>query len=677
LYHGILERLKGRLVFTFLSLFFLGATFLWLRLDRSPPAWDDSYYLTNSLVMYDALTDGGLRGYARQFLTIMGIKPPLIAILPTPVYLIAGRKPRAALLVNLAALLILFATLYHLGQRYASRRAGAIAVCIAGTMPIVYGLSRWYLVECGLTAIVCLAIALIAGWDDSGGVWRAFLLGVTCGLGLLMKFSFPVYVLIPLLYLAVRERRALLRPNVALAFVVPAAALALPWYLFNFRHAWGIALEAGSAETGKLYRTGDILSLADLGRYFSNVFMAGPTLYFVALPLLALAFLRSVRPAGKRGLLLCALWGSPILFLAFGHYRELRYVAPLYPALALALGILADAALDKRGALAVMCLSLALTTLSMLQTSFGVFGRGRFEEWRLLFAGPRLDYARTYNRTAWPHQEILADIYRAATFQGGERKLLLLGTDNVHFNADTFGLAVVEKRLPFEVRTTAYETGLSTLIPLVDSAAYFIYEEGGGLAGPFNIRAADAVREARESGKFTELPIARKLPGGGVAHVFANVSPDRLTWTGAFLAAGMDRVADCNVTFAGKLQLTGLSMQRTPEGLEVKYRWRCLKRVDRAYWCFTHIVDGKGAIAGYLDHQILHGEPPTSQWREGDTAIEKLSFRFSGTQKSKFYRLRLGVFDRASGERLPITASDFPLSDNGTATVVSETEAVR
>jgi hypothetical protein len=82
LYDGILQR-QARLVFAVLSLFFLGATFLWLRLDRSPPAWDDSYYLTNSLVMYDALTDGGLRGYARQFLTIMGIKPPLIAILPT------------------------------------------------------------------------------------------------------------------------------------------------------------------------------------------------------------------------------------------------------------------------------------------------------------------------------------------------------------------------------------------------------------------------------------------------------------------------------------------------------------------------------------------------------------------------------------------------------------------
>lgn len=551
--------------------------------------------------------------------------------------------------MNLACLLSLFAALYRLGKRYASRRAGLIALCIAGTMPIVYGLARWYLVECGLTAIVCLAIALMSDWHDSGGLWKGFLLGVICGLGLLMKFSFPVYVLIPLLYFAVRERRALL------AFALPAAALALPWYLVNFRHALDTALLAGSGETGKLYKTGNIFSLADIGRYFENVFNAGPTLYFVALPLLMLALFRTVRPAGKRGLLVCALWGSPILFLAFGHYRDLRYAAPLYPALALALGILADAALDKRGAAAAVYLSLGLAMLSMLQTSFG---NTRFELGGLLFVAPRLDYARKYNRTAWPHQEILADIYRAAKFNGGERKTLILGTDSVNFNANNFELAVLQKRLPFQVRTTAYETTLSTLIQLVDSAAYFLYEEGARGAAPFNTLAADAIKEVRESGKYTELPIARQLPDGGTARVFANTSSSQLTSTD---------IAKCNVTFDDKLRLTGLSVQRTPEGLEVKYRWRCLKPLDRNYWCFTHIVDGKGAVAGYLDHQIA------SLWNAGDTAIEKRAFRFSEAQKNESYRLRLGVFDHSSGDRLPITASDFPLTDRQTATVVSET----
>jgi 4-amino-4-deoxy-L-arabinose transferase-like glycosyltransferase len=171
-YHGSLKPSTARLGFAAVSLFFLGINFIWLRLDRTPPAWDDSFYLTSSLVMHDALAEGGLPGYVRQFRTIMGTKPPLIAVLPTPVYLIFGRKPRAALLVNLGCLLILFASLYHLGKRHASRRAGLIALAVAATMPMFYGLSHWYLVECGLTAIVVMSIALMGEWKDSAGLRR-------------------------------------------------------------------------------------------------------------------------------------------------------------------------------------------------------------------------------------------------------------------------------------------------------------------------------------------------------------------------------------------------------------------------------------------------------------------------------------------------------------------------
>lgn len=45
---------------------------VWLYLDHSVPAWDDAFYLTNSLRTYDALTDRGLLGFGRQFLRPVG-----------------------------------------------------------------------------------------------------------------------------------------------------------------------------------------------------------------------------------------------------------------------------------------------------------------------------------------------------------------------------------------------------------------------------------------------------------------------------------------------------------------------------------------------------------------------------------------------------------------------------
>jgi hypothetical protein len=656
---------RVRLAFAALCGFFLGATLLWLRLDRSPPSWDDAYYLTNSLVLYDSLADRGVPGYAHQFLTVMRDKPPLIAALPTPVYLALGRKPRAAYLVNLAFLLAILSALYWLGKRYASPRAGLLAAFIVGTMPMIYGLSRWFLVECGLTAIVCVAMCLLAEWNKLNGAWKGFLLGVAFGLGLLMKASVPLFVAIPTLYFILR-----MRPRALLTAAATAAVIAAPWYLVNWKAAFQTAVNAGSASTAKIYGTGAAFSIADIWNYCVNLANTSPTMYFIALPILAVAFFGVVQPAARRGLLLCALWASPILLLIFGHYRELRYAAPCLPALALALGILLDAALRQRPLLtgSMTAVLLILPLLSMAQTSFGIFGDRRMELGGLLFVAPRFDYARRFRPAEWPQREILADIYRTSKFTGGETRPLVLGTDSARFNADNFRLAALQGRLPFEISTTAYESDAGKLPSLLDNAAFFVYKDGGEAEAPFfNTQRAAALAEVRNNGRFVELPIARKLPDGGVAHVFANRAQNGLQQSGAFLPAGLDSIPDCKVTFAGKLQLTGLSLDRTAAGLEVKYRWRCMKTVDRDYWCFTHIVDAQGNIAGYLDHEILSGGPPTSNWKEGDAAVERLLFRLPANPGVAAYHLRLGVFDRATGERLPISTSTFPLTDNGTA----------
>lgn len=92
--------------------------------------------------MFDALTNDGLFGYAKRSLSVMGAKPPLIAILPTPIYLLVGRRWHTAYAVNLIFLLVIFAVIYKIGSRFGSRRAGLLAVLVAGTMPICIYRSR-------------------------------------------------------------------------------------------------------------------------------------------------------------------------------------------------------------------------------------------------------------------------------------------------------------------------------------------------------------------------------------------------------------------------------------------------------------------------------------------------------------------------------------------------------
>jgi hypothetical protein len=118
-------------------------------------------------------------------------------------------------------------------------------------------------------------------------------------------------------------------------------------------------------------------------------------------------------------------------------------------------------------------------------------------------------------------------------------------------------------------------------------------------------------------------------------------------------------------------------MRRTPEGLEIQYRWRALRQIDRDYWCFVHVLGPAGdTILWRLDHPLLDGKPPVSQWQAGDTGVERLLLPLSPSAPNDL-RLRFGVYlpnsdagARSGAEsraRLPVKASSFPMAEEGTA----------
>src|SRR5260370_38960822 len=134
-------------------------------LDRAPPNWDDAWYPSNSLTVYDALIRGGVVGYLTKLNAVFGFKAPLIAELPAPLSLLIGRRWHAAYLVNIAAMLLLFAALYRIARRWWNPRAAVFAIAIAGTMPLLYGLARRYMVEDVLTALTTVAVSVLIESD--------------------------------------------------------------------------------------------------------------------------------------------------------------------------------------------------------------------------------------------------------------------------------------------------------------------------------------------------------------------------------------------------------------------------------------------------------------------------------------------------------------------------------
>ena len=606
---------------------FAGVTILWLGQDRLPPAWDDAWYLANSLRAYDALVERGLKAYVATVSSAFGFKAPLIAALPTPFYFMFGRRWHAAFLVNLSAMALLFFIQWRVARRWWTDRAAVLAVAITGTMPLMYGLARWYLVEYSLAALVALGMALLL---DEAFLW----FGVVCGFGLLLKAGYVLYVLPAFVYVWWRSER---RVQALAMTILPCAVIAAPWYAQHWRPVLANAIDAGYGGGATAQGTGAILSPGAILTYLETVSRSGVSVYYTLLGVVALAWIAYRRVVVKVPRVLL-LWILPFAVFLFGGNKDIRYVAPILPAVAIALGGMADAVLPRTRAwtwatTGLLCFAVA----QMTAVSFGIPYRAE-----------GLRYARAFDRHSWRHEEIIKLI--AANASAGENQVIV-GADRAGLNANNLELTAVALRTPLAIETTAHEPDLRALIARVESAAFFIYKlDGAAESTYFNPHLPAVVEHVRRSGRFMEIPYGGRLPDGGRVQIFRRTQtppPDEFA-----------------IVFGGTVALTGVEQRTMTDSVLLHYGWRWLRGDAPGYWSFTHAINAEGKIVAQLDRPI-----PTA--RIGQVVGQEIGL--AGGDLTGL-RLRFGVYLPASGERLrigtvPHEAARFVLAEDGTSLV--------
>jgi len=659
------SRLWNSSWFSLLCIVFSCVTGIWLYLDHVPPAWDDAWYLTNSLVLYDALEHGGIAEYASRFQATFGFKAPLIAALPTPFYLFFGRNWHSAFLVNIATMPILFAAMYLLASRWWSTRAGLLSIALVGTMPLMYGLARWYMVEYVLTAAIAAAVWLLIESKQLERTGFVLLFGVVCGLGLLLKIIFGILILPPFVFAWIRARR---RVWALLLAASPCLAVAAPWYVPNIIPTIKFAIVSSWGESAAVYGTGAVFSFSAIATYLLRVAREGLSVYYAALSVLLGAWVGRdfLRKFLRNDSAIILWWMLPFAIFLFGSNKDVRFVAPMLPAAALLVAGMLDFAIPRgHVGSGIACVILAFPFLQMFAISFGT-----------PYAANGTAYARPFSRTSWRHDEILNAILAHSTHKPDEKQLLVMGTDRARFNANNMELAAVGAKLPINVETTAHEKDWNTLQLRLNQASFFVYNDGGEAESPaFNPYFQDLVRRVHEDSHFREVFPGFQLPDGGTARIFQNkhaVRRSRLIGS-RFLRAGTEQSGALEVNLGGIIALTGFSGERTSDSVRVRLSWRSLKRADRDYWCFTHVLDPKDKIVAQLDHPLLDDDPPLCTWQPGDGADEEMRIPIAAEFQTQSLRLRLGIYDPKSGVRLRIAApqgvavSEFALTDDATA----------
>ena len=117
-----------------------------------------------------------------------------------------------------------------------------------------------------------------------------------------------------------------------------------------------------------------------------------------------------------------------------------------------------------------------------------------------------------------------------------------------------------------------------------------------------------------------------------------------------------------------QMSLTGYKLDKTEvkagETIEVALYWRAQKKMAEDYTVFVHLVDEEGAIWGQHDSQPVNGYYPTSFWDKDEIVKDKHAFVVREDTPPGEYRIEVGMYRLADGQRLAIVDQDGQVLDD-------------
>jgi 4-amino-4-deoxy-L-arabinose transferase-like glycosyltransferase len=193
-WRAALHRCWPGLLVAVLWLFHVIANWTWLGKNVIMRGWDRIGALINSLFYYDTLSTITLQSLFKASIQDE-IRPPLFAASMAVMYKLFGVSSDVAIMVNAVYLAILLFASYSIGARLGGRRQGLLSAVLVAFTPLVFAMSRYSYFEFAVAAFAALSISLLLASERFEKRGFALLLGIALGLGLLLKRTFPVFVI--------------------------------------------------------------------------------------------------------------------------------------------------------------------------------------------------------------------------------------------------------------------------------------------------------------------------------------------------------------------------------------------------------------------------------------------------------------------------------------------------
>ncbi|MDD4082621.1 MAG: glycosyltransferase family 39 protein [Sphaerochaetaceae bacterium] len=414
---------------TIWCVFLLAINIGWLKLDKTPQSWDQSNYIENSQNVYLSLTKGGIIDAFKTYLNVQGgSKAPLITLLPIPFYLILGYKEISASLSILQFIPLLIFSTYALTYNLFKRKDSAfLSALLVFLVPLIYCMSRQFLVELPLVVIVVLYLAILTS-NTEFTIKKNIVLGTIASIGILTKITFPLYVIIPtliILFYKFKDKKFLNWLIFIYQFLIPIILIALPWYLYNFNKIISFALSASYGELSKPYGPSNPLKLSSMVSYLNVVLNSGISKYLATLGLISiLIFYKKISNKVKFFLISWLL--IPLFFLITATNKDIRYTTPFLPIVPISISSILLISF-RRYKYTLMILILLFPLISFLKNSFIYNTKNKY------------DYRYSPQTFDWQIPTIINSIHKYKNNLNLNNNALIL-FDEIHLNANTFSM---------------------------------------------------------------------------------------------------------------------------------------------------------------------------------------------------------------------------------------------
>jgi hypothetical protein len=139
------------------------------------------------------------------------------------------------------------------------------------------------------------------------------------------------------------------------------------------------------------------------------------------------------------------------------------------------------------------------------------------------------------------------------------------------------------------------------------------------------------------------------------------------TWLAARASPSAYTPAPVSANFDGQMQLIGFhapSEELKPgKQNDVALEWLALTQPAADYKVFVHLIDTTGKLWAQHDGEPGFYFTPTTRWQPGEIITDHHILAWQGEPPPGRYQLRAGLYDPATGNRVPVLLADGSTAD--------------